>query len=493
MKLTELIASLNIAPYSGADVDIRGLAYDSRQVKPGYLFFAIPGANFDGHDFIGEAMSRGAAAVIVERPQGSPVAPAAELVVADARAALAAAAVRFYGYPSKKFKLIGITGTNGKTTTAYLLESIFRAAGLKTGLIGTIEYRIDGERFVAERTTPESLDLQRIFASMVDKGVEIAIIEVSSHALKLRRVDGSSFAARVFTNLSRDHLDFHTDMEDYFDAKARFFTDEAFGDGPSAVNIDDAYGRRLADAVSGPMVTFGLGSGDYYPVDIDISVKETAFSLVGPTGRLAIRSRLIGAFNLINLIAAAAVASRLGVDGTAISDGLLSVGHVPGRFETVACGQDFQVLVDYAHTPDGLEKVIGAARSLAGANRLIVVFGCGGDRDKGKRPKMGAIAAAQSDIVFVTSDNPRGESPGSIIDDILEGISKDASAEVIVTIDRIEAIDQAIGRARPGDVVLIAGKGHETYQILADRVIPFDDRRVARERLRELIGDPNKG
>ena len=484
MKLSELIASLKIAPYGGTDIEIRGLAYDSRQVKPGYLFFAIPGAKFDGHDFINEAVSRGATAVVVENPRGSSAASAVELVVADSRGALAGAAAKFYGYPSKKFKLIGITGTNGKTTTAYLLESIFQAAGLKTGLIGTIEYRIAGERFVAERTTPESLDLQRIFASMVDKGVETAIMEASSHALKLRRVDGSSFAARVFTNLSRDHLDFHTDMEDYFAAKARFFTDEAFGGGPSVINIDDPYGRRLADTASEPVITFGMGSGDYYPIDIDLSVKETAFSLVGPAGSLAIRSRLIGAFNLINLIAAAAVASRLGVDGAAISAGLLSVGHVPGRFEKVACGQDFQVLVDYAHTPDGLEKVINAARALAGANRLLTVFGCGGDRDKGKRPKMGAIAAALSDIAFVTSDNPRSESPESIIDDILAGISKEAPAEVIVTVDRAEAINQAVGRARSGDVVLIAGKGHETYQILADRVIPFDDRRVAREALK---------
>lgn len=490
MKLSELISSIGI-DYNGHDADVRGLAYDSRFVESGFLFTAVPGERFDGHDFIGEAVERGAVAIIAQEKQADIDERIAQIIVDDARAALAGLANKFYGYPSERLKLVGVTGTNGKTTTAYMLESIFRQAGFKTGLIGTIEYRINGVGCDADRTTPESLDLQRLLAEMVDKGVEVAFIEVSSHSLFLKRIDGCRFCGRIFLNLSRDHLDFHGDLEAYFQAKAGLFAD-SFGSGLRLVNNEDPYGRRIAADLGKKATTFGISAADYRAVDVDLSVSGTSFTLAGPAGKeVRIASRLLGAFNLANLTASAAAAIEMGVDKVDVAAGLLALDHVPGRFEAVAGGQDFQVLIDYAHTPDGLEKVLTAARNLAGAHRLIAVFGCGGDRDRGKRPQMGAIAATLSDLAIVTSDNPRSEEPQAIIDEILRGFDDNQNNIPKVELDRAKAIHIAISEAEAGDVVVIAGKGHEDYQILGNEVVPFDDRLVAKEALEEILSGTN--
>ncbi len=492
MKISNLATIIDSQERPGRDISVDDLAYDSRQVKPGSVFFAVPGTQADGHQFIDQAVENGAIAVVVEKRRGDLGSQIIQLKVEDSRLALAQASDKFFGSPSRKIKLTGVTGTNGKTTTAYLLESIFRSAGFKTGLIGTIDYQINGTRYKAERTTPESLDLQRLLAQMVESGVEMVVLEVSSHALQLGRIEGCRFAGRVFTNLSRDHLDFHRDFEEYFQSKARLFSDTAFGPGLKLVNIDDAYGRRLAEmAESGGVITLGLETGDYQVGDIDCSVTQTSFTLKGPKGKMLLKSRLIGAFNVLNLALSTAIAFEMGVAKKDIEDGVWDVASVPGRFESVSCGQDFHVLVDYAHTPDGLEKVLSAAKLLAGQRRLITVFGCGGDRDRGKRPKMGEIGARLSDLAIVTSDNPRGEAPQAIIEEVLAGIPKEAVAKAKVVVERAEAIRQALVEAAPGDVVVIAGKGHEDYQILSDKVISFDDRLIAAEMLREIMSGAN--
>lgn len=490
MKLSELTASINAEQIAGPDVAIRAIAYDSRNVRPGSLFVAIKGGRYDGHNFIAQAVKLGAAAVVVESRQPGLDPRIAQVLVENPRLALARMSGRFYGDPSRKLKLIGITGTNGKTTTSYLLESIFSQAGVKTGLIGTIEYRVDGEKFAAERTTPESLDLQQILATMVDRGVGAAVIEISSHALQLRRVDGCVFAGRIFTNLSQDHLDFHGNLEDYFKAKARLFIDSSFGLGVRLVNTDDVFGKRLAGKVR-DLLTFGLKGADYTAANIVSSNSMTTFELLGAEEPLRIRSRLIGRFNLMNLIAAAAAAHELGVSDTDIAAGIWNVEHVPGRFEAVVCGQEFQVLIDYAHTPDGLEKVLAAARLLADHHRLITVFGCGGDRDQGKRPIMGEIAARLSDVAIITSDNPRSEDPEAIIEDIVSGVRLADGSKCEVVVERRAAIKAAIRQAVAGDVVVIAGKGHENYQIIKDKVIPFSDTKTAAAIIRESTGGTN--
>ena len=492
MKISDLAVIIDSLERPDGDIDVSDLAYDSRQAKPGSVFFAVPGIQVDGYQFIDQAVENGAIAVVVERLRDDLASSIIQLKVEDSRRALAQASDKFFDSPSKKIKLIGVTGTNGKTTTAYLLESIFRRAGFKTGLIGTIDYQINGTRYKAERTTPESLDLQRLLAQMVESGVKVAVAEVSSHALQLGRIEGCNFAGRVFTNLSRDHLDFHNDFEEYFQSKARLFSDAAFGSGLKIVNVDDAYGRRLAGmAEPRGIVTVGLETGDYRPEDVDCSFTQTAFTLKGPKVKISIKSRLIGAFNVLNLAISAATAFEMGVSPKDIEAGVWDVVSVPGRFERVTCGQDFQVLVDYAHTPDGLEKVLEAAKLLAGQRRLITVFGCGGDRDRGKRPKMGAIGARISDLAIVTSDNPRGEVPRKIIEEVLAGIPKDAAAKTKVVVERADAIKLALAEAAPGDVVVIAGKGHEDYQILGDKVISFDDRLIATEMLREIVSGTN--
>ena len=450
------------------EIEVSALAYSSQSVTPGALFFCVPGFRADGHDFAPDAVARGAAALVCERPLGLGV---PELVVDDVRAAMGPAASRFYGDPTAQLQLVGITGTNGKTTTAFLVRHLFEAAGRRCGLLGTVKRVVAGVEEEVERTTPEAIDLQHTFRRMVDGGDVACAMEVSSHALELGRVGGITFACRVFTNLTQDHLDFHETMEDYFLAKRRLFDDG----GLAVVNIDDEYGRRLAAEID--CVTFSIErDADYRARDIEFDLMGSRFTCQTPDGELRIESPLPGLFNVQNVLGAVAAVRSLGVEEISL-DGF---GRVPGRFEPVDEGQDFGVLVDYAHTPDSLENVLRAAREVT-RGRLHVVFGAGGDRDRGKRPLMGDAARRLADRVLVTSDNPRSESPEAIIDEIMEGAGEHAEREV----DRRRAIALAIGSAEPGDVVVIAGKGHEQGQEFENgRKEPFDDLEVARQALR---------
>jgi UDP-N-acetylmuramoyl-L-alanyl-D-glutamate--2,6-diaminopimelate ligase len=461
-----------------APVELRDLAYDARTVEEGSLFFCVPGTHADGHDFAAEAVRRGAAALVVERPLPLDV---PQLVVASARAAMAAAADVFFGEPTRELQLGGITGTNGKTTTCFLVYEILAAAGRRPGLVGTVESRVGGVSRKLARTTPEAIDLQRLFREMLDAGDRSCVIEASSHAIELHRLDRARFSALAFTNLSQDHLDFHGTMEDYFAAKRRLFLSGE--ETPAAINIDDAFGRRLAADLRAVgqenVLTFGRApDADLRPDEIELGAEGTRIRL----GELELRSPLRGAFNAENLLTAAALARLLGVEDAQIAAGVAALKGVPGRFEVVDRGQPFTVVVDYAHTPDALSRVLTAARELA-RGKLICVFGCGGDRDREKRPLMGEIAAALSDVAIVTSDNPRSEEPRSIIDEILEGIEE---GKVKVELERRSAIELALARASEGDVVVIAGKGHEQGQEIAGRVLPFDDRVVAAELLDQL-------
>jgi UDP-N-acetylmuramoyl-L-alanyl-D-glutamate--2,6-diaminopimelate ligase len=434
--------------------EVRDLAYDARAVTPGALFFAVPGERADGHDFAPAAVEAGAVAVVVERSLDLSV---SQIVVRDSRAAMAPAADAFFGEPTLELEVVGVTGTSGKTTTCFLLFAILAAAGRRPGLLGTVEARVGGERRGVVRTTPEGIDLQRLFREMLDAGDRSCAMEASSHASVLHRLDRVRFAALVFTNLSQDHLDFHGDMESYFEAKRRLFLAEP---PPVAVlNVGDEYGRRLAQELP-EAITFSAGDAD---------------ALEG------VRLRLRGRFNVENALGALYAARALGIDDDSIRRGLESVRGVPGRFESVDAGQPFHVIVDYAHKPDALENVLRAARDLAAGNRVICVVGAGGDRDHGKRPVMGRLASQLADVAIVTSDNPRSEDPEAIVAEIAAG----ADGEVEVELDRAAAIARAIELARPGDVVLIAGKGAEQGQEFADRTIPFDDREAAMEALRE--------
>ena len=459
MHLEGVIAALAPADVlRSAPVELSDLAYDARQVRPGSLFFCVPGARVDGHDFAADAVATGAAALVVERPLELDV---PQLVVADARAAMAVAADEFFGRPTEQLQVAGVTGTNGKTTTAFLLYAILAAAGRRPGLLGTIESRVGGERRPAIRTTPEAIDLQRTFREMLDAGDRSCAMEATSHGSELGRLDRVRFSVLVFTNLSQDHLDFHGTMERYFEAKRRLFLD---GNPPAAINVGDPWGRRLA-ADRPDALTFGLADD----------------AEVGPEALADVVLKLRGRFNLENALGAVAAARSLGIGEEAIVRGLEALRGVPGRFESVAEGQPFEVIVDYSHKPDALESVLRTARELA-TGRVICVFGCGGDRDRGKRPLMGRIASELADVAILTSDNPRSEDPLAIIDEVLTGVT----GEIEVEADRAAAIERAIAEARDGDVVLIAGKGHEQGQEFADRTIPFDDREVAREALRRL-------
>ena len=466
MTLRELMGE------GAADVEISSLAYASDRVTEGTLFFCVPGFRVDGHDFAPKAVEDGAAALVCERPLALGV---PEVVVESVRAAMGPAAARFYGDPTAELRVVGITGTNGKTTTAFLVRALLEAGGVQTGLLGTVKSVVGGIEEEVERTTPEAIDLQATFRRMLDAGDRACAMEVSSHAHALGRAQGIRFAARVFTNLTQDHLDFHADMEDYFAAKRLLFER---GDGPAIVNVGDPYGARIAAEVSGT-TTYALEGGDYRATQVTFDAAGSRFTCRGPDEEVELAMPLPGPFNVENALAAIAAARALGVSWLAIRTALARVPRVPGRFEPVEEGQDFAVLVDYAHTPDSLENVLKAARTVT-RNRLHVVFGAGGDRDRGKRPLMGAVAARLADRVIVTSDNPRSEEPEAIIEDILRG-ARDVEHEV----DRRTAIATAIQRARPGDVVVIAGKGHEQGQEFANgRKEPFDDVTVAREALR---------
>jgi UDP-N-acetylmuramoyl-L-alanyl-D-glutamate--2,6-diaminopimelate ligase len=459
VELARIAETLSPSQIVGdAAVEIADLAYDTRAVTPGALFFCVRGARFDGHELADRAIEAGAAALVVEKPVASRV---PQVIVADSRGAMAVVAREFFGHPTEELEIAAVTGTNGKTTTAFLIYSILGAAGRRPGLLGTIESRIGGETRPAIRTTPEAIDLQRAFREMLDAGDRSAAMEATSHGSQLGRLEGIRFSSLAFTNLTQDHLDLHGTMENYFEAKRRLFVD---GRPPAAINLGDAWGRKLAEDRPDAL-TYGFAD--------DAEIRPAALD--------GIDLKLKGRFNIENALAALASGRLLGIDDDAIARGLEAVGGVPGRFEAVDEGQPFTVLVDYAHTPDSLENVLTTARELT-SGRLICVFGCGGDRDREKRPIMGRIAADLADVPIVTSDNPRSEDPGAIIDEILAGISVDA--EIIQ--DRRSAIVHAIENAEPGDVVVIAGKGHEQGQQFRDRMVPFDDREVAREALRRL-------
>jgi UDP-N-acetylmuramoyl-L-alanyl-D-glutamate--2,6-diaminopimelate ligase len=459
-------------------VDVTALALDNRRVEPGSVFFCVRGFTRDGHDFAPDAVARGAVALVVDHPLGLGV---PEIVVSDVRAAMAPAAARLQGDPTATLRVAGVTGTNGKTTTAYLVRALLEAAGEPTGLLGTVKSVVGGVAHEVARTTPEAIDLQAAFAAMRDAGDTHCVMEVSSHALALGRAGAIHWAAAIFTNLTQDHLDFHPTMEDYYLAKRRLF--EA-GPDVAVINVDDPYGARLAGELRAErVVTFGIDSRD-----ADLRATDVRSDFGGSTfcaGGLELRSPLPGRFNVLNVLAAVATARALGVSDETIVAALPAAGRVPGRFEPVDEGQEFAVLVDYAHTPDSLENVLAAARPLT-RGRLLCVFGCGGDRDRGKRPQMGEISARLADHTIVTSDNPRSEEPEAIVDEIMAGIADRSGSEAIV--DRRAAIERAVALAAPGDVVVVAGKGHEQGQELEDgRKLPFDDVTVAREALRARL------
>ncbi|MBO8136620.1 MAG: UDP-N-acetylmuramoyl-L-alanyl-D-glutamate--2,6-diaminopimelate ligase [Desulfotomaculum sp.] len=481
MLFSELIKELSVSKIKGdLNIPVKGIAYDSRKVQPGYVFVAVPGFVTDGHRYINNAVEKGASALIVEKEVDAPGITTVQ--VRDSRLALAQVSNKFYDYPSKKLTLTGVTGTNGKTTTTHLVANIYKAAGYKTGLVGTIQNLIGGKEVNASRTTPESLELQRLLAEMVNSGVTHAAMEVSSHALALNRTYGVDFDAAIFTNLSQDHLDFHHDMDDYAAAKAKLFAAAPL----SVVNTDDERGQDMVQASRGDVVTYGLHKpADVSARDVSITARGVSFVTTGKYGEHLLNLNLTGEFNVYNALAAFTLGMAQGFDPETVKMALEGVQGVAGRFELVDCGQPFAVVVDYAHTPDGLENILKTARQLAD-NRLIAVFGCGGDRDRTKRPIMGKIGSSLSDVAVITSDNPRTEDPQKIINDILEGLKSGGEKNYTVIPDRKEAIAYAIKKAAPGDVVVIAGKGHETYQIIGNIKYDFDDRAVAAEVLKEL-------
>jgi len=496
---TDAVSTRDPASAGLADANrvITAVTYDSRTVVPGAVFVALKGLHADGATFARQALERGAAAIVAEQPPspgsgvGEAALPPADVrapwvVVQDARRALAQIAAAFFRHPSAQMQVVGITGTNGKTTTAYLLASIFEAAGIRCGVLGTVAYRIGDEIREATHTTPEAPDVQRLLREMVERGCGACAMEVSSHALALHRVDETRFAAAVFTNLTRDHLDFHEDMEQYFQAKRRLFEMLA-RDSPSLLNVDDPRGASLAQIVGRP-VTFAIGKpADITPGPLSFSLSGLTFDIRTPRGALQVRSKLVGRPNVYNILAAVATGVALDVPFDAIERGVHALDGVPGRFQVVSGAKDgVTVVVDYAHTDDALRNLLETARPLA-SGRLITVFGCGGDRDRTKRPLMGAVAGRLSDLIILTSDNPRSEDPRRIIEEIQRGITRDTRRDsgqrLLSMVDRREAITKAIEMAQPADVVLIAGKGHEKYQLIGKEALPFDDVAVAREAL----------
>jgi UDP-N-acetylmuramoyl-L-alanyl-D-glutamate--2,6-diaminopimelate ligase len=499
VTLGDLLAAVrDRAPFAGASLrvpagaeraGVDGIVYDSRRASPGAVFVALRGLQADGTAFARDAVSRGALAVVSESPAPADIG-VPWLQVADGRLALAALAAAFHGDPSHELLLVGITGTNGKTTTSYLLAAIFAAAGISCGLVGTVGYRVGAREVDAARTTPEAPELQAMLREMVTEGSRACVMEVSSHALALRRADQLHFAAALFTNLTRDHLDFHRDMEDYFAAKRRLF-ELLPPAGIAIVNVDDPRGAELAGG-GWRTVTYGIDAqADVRPGPLSFSLDGLRFEIRTPRGTLRIRSPLVGRPNAYNIVAAAAAAMALDLPFSAIERGIAQLEMVPGRFQLASDpSDDVRVVVDYAHTDDALKNLLETARPLA-PGRLITVFGCGGDRDRTKRPLMGAVAARLSDLVIVTSDNPRSEDPEQIIEQIKRGIVMPAdrvpprgqppkATPWLSIVDRKEAIERAVREAKRGDLVLIAGKGHEKYQVIGDRVLPFDDLEIAR-------------
>jgi UDP-N-acetylmuramoyl-L-alanyl-D-glutamate--2,6-diaminopimelate ligase len=465
-----------------ADAVVRDVTHDSRQAGPGVLYACRPGRHADGHDFAPAAVAAGSPALLVQRVLDQPV---PQLQVPTVAAALGPVAAEVHSHPSAAMTLCAITGTNGKTTTAYLLESVLRSAGHRTGLIGTVQTLIAGLAVPGVRTTPEAADLQRLLARMRDAEVTAAAMEVSSHGLALGRVAGSNFAVAVFTNLSQDHLDFHADLEDYFRAKAQLFTPGYTK--TAVVNIDDPYGRRLAQATDVELVALSPSGAapraDVSATDVRTTANGSRFTAHLRGGSVAVRTPLVGDFNVANALCAMATAEVAGVDLAATAAGISACSGVPGRMEPVDAGQPFTVLVDYAHTPDSLERVLTAARRIVAPSsdrKVIVVVGCGGDRDRGKRPLMGRVAGRLADLAMLTSDNPRSEDPAAILAEVAAGAAGVHGAAWRVIVDRRDAIAAALEAAGAGDVVIVAGKGHEAYQELGDTTVEFDDRRVAR-------------
>ncbi len=487
MTLRELVATLPGAVLHGdGEVAVADVAYDSRRLQPGALFVAIRGLLTDGNQFVEAALKKGAAAIASEEPP-RPGLAAAWVQVADAREALATFSAALLGRPADRLRLVGVTGTNGKTTTSYLIDAMLRAAGRRPGLLGTVQYRIGDRLAESVRTTPESSDLQKLFRDMLEAGCQDAVLEVSSHSLALKRVHGCEFQVAVFTNLTRDHLDFHGDMDRYFAAKRALFDTALRADGHAVINADDDRAVELRQASRGRVLSYGLERpADFRAAELTLSLRGGRFTLRGPDGNFPIETPLLGRFNVQNVLAACATGHALGLDPEAVRRGIASLKGVPGRMERVEAGQDFAVIVDYAHTDDALKNLLETVREL-GPRRLIAVFGCGGDRDKTKRPLMGAVAARLSDVAVVTSDNPRSEPPEAILDDVVRGMNGYRSAERHRVADRREAIAKALEIAGPGDAVVIAGKGHETTQVLRERSVPFDDRQVARDLLARLL------
>lgn len=500
MKLFELIAAAGLAPGQlppqAAEVEITGLAYRSQSATPGALFFCIKGASADGHDFAAEAADRGAAGLICERTLDVEL---PQVVVPDSRAAMAPVAAAFYGEPSASLQMVGVTGTNGKTTTAFLVRHILEGAGIATGLLGTVESIVGGQARTVERTTPEAIDLQQTFREMLDAGDRACVMEVSSHGLELRRADAIAFDCVVFTNLTQDHLDFHGTLDRYFGAKRSLFVPDS-GHRPlaSVVNLDDEWGRKLAAELGETgqtrLITFAVGNdADYRAENVAIDWQGSSFDCVSAEAVHRAELPQPGLFNVYNAMAAIAAAGCLGVGAADAVAALSDSPPVPGRLEVIEEGQSFGVLVDYAHTPDSLDNVLRCSRELlkssdARAGRLICVFGAGGDRDSGKRAAMGEVAGLLCDLVFVTSDNPRSEDPVRIIEQIVEGTKRPSCAAIVrVEPDRRAAIEQAVAQAQDGDLVVIAGKGHEQGQEFAEgETVPFDDRAEARRALRGL-------
>jgi UDP-N-acetylmuramoyl-L-alanyl-D-glutamate--2,6-diaminopimelate ligase len=486
MQLADLIQQLSAKSIQGSlDREINGVRYDSRRVTSGNLFVAVRGGSFDGHSFIGQAIDKGAVAIVGEQAALSQ--RATTIVVPDSREALAQLGATFFGYPSRKLKMIGVTGTNGKSTTTFLIKHLLGLANQSTGLIGTVQYEI-GERLLpASRTTPESLDLQELLSQCVETGCRNVVIEVSSHALSQGRANQIEFDVGVFTNLTRDHLDFHAGMKDYFEAKALLFEnlrESGTKDRKAVINIDDPYGQQLVARFGRdvPIITYGMGArADFRASDFKVEMKGTSYRLDAKDKSYLVRLPLIGRFNIYNSLAALATTRALGLDIRNAVLALAKAPQIPGRLEAVPAKRKFHVFVDYAHTDDALLNVVKTCRDL-NPNRLILVFGCGGDRDKTKRPLMGAIADQYADYAFITSDNPRKEDPETILGDIESGF-KQKNYEKIVS--RKEAITRAIAMAQPRDIVLIAGKGHEKYQQFSDHIVPFDDVEIARRALEE--------
>ncbi|MGO9402433.1 MAG: UDP-N-acetylmuramoyl-L-alanyl-D-glutamate--2,6-diaminopimelate ligase [Terriglobales bacterium] len=492
MTFQQLLQGAEVLSQSG-NPTVAGVEYDSRRVRPGTVFIAMKGETSDGNRFIDQAIAAGAVAIVTDSAAEAPRPAAAWAQVLHGRRALARLSANFYKRPAERLANTGITGTNGKSTTAFLIESIFRAAGRKTALVGTIEYHVAGKILPAPHTTPEALELNRLLSEGLAQGVTEAVMEVSSHALEQQRIFGIPFDVAVFTNLTRDHLDYHRTMEDYFRAKQMLF--EGCGTEPpraAVLNIDDEYGRqlfKLSKSKSAVALSYGLASGDFHAESVEVTPRGTRFQMVMPSGEIAMWSPLIGNVNVYNVLAASAAGYARDCSAEAIAKGIFDLTNVPGRFERVDCGQPFTVVVDYAHTDDALRNLTALARDFVARaglkGKVITLFGCGGDRDRAKRPLMGEAAGKGSNFVILTSDNPRSEDPLAIMNDAVIGLQK-SGAKYSMEPDRRKAIALALQHAAPGDIVLLAGKGHEKVQITRDGTIPFDDVDVARENLKAL-------